>query len=117
MNQLKLQHQRHQRKIRVRYATKGTSDRPRLHVFRSNKYIYAQIIDDTQGKTLVAASEQKLVDKSGTKTQRAQAVGKLLAEKAKQAKIIKVKFDRGYYKYHGRVKALAESARQHGLEF
>lgn len=117
MNKLKLKKQRLDRKIRVRYSTKGTAERPRLHVFRSNRFMYAQIIDDSAGKTLVAASENQIEKLSGTKTEKASAIGKLLAEKAKKAKITKVVFDRGYYKYHGRVKAVAEAARQHGLEF
>lgn len=117
MNKQKIKKQRQDRKVRVRYATKGTTDRPRLHVFRSNKYMYAQIIDDSQGKTLVAASEKQLEKIKGTKTEKAAAIGKLLAEKAKKAKLTKVVFDRGYYKYHGRVKAVAEAARQNGLEF
>lgn len=117
MNKLKIKKQRQDRKTRVRYSTKGTSQRPRLHVFRSNRFMYAQIIDDAKGKTLVAASENQLVKIKGTKTEKATAIGKLLAEKANKAKITKVVFDRGYYKYHGRVKAVAEAARQNGLEF
>jgi large subunit ribosomal protein L18 len=118
MNKSKIKKQRQDRKQRVRYTTKGTSQRPRLHVFRSNRYIYAQIIDDSLGKTLVAASENQLEKtKTATKTEKATAIGKLLAEKAKKAKVTKVVFDRGYYKYHGRVKAVAEAARQNGLEF
>jgi len=117
MNQAKLKDQRQSRKTRVRYQTKGDSLRPRLHVFRSNQYIYAQIIDDSKGITLAAASEKQLETKTGTKTDRAIAIGELIAKQAKKAKITKVRFDRGYYKYHGRVKAVAESARKNGLEF
>lgn len=94
--------------------------RLRLAVFRSNKYIYAQIIDDEKGHTLVAASEKDLKLKKGeklTKTQRARMVGKILAEKAVGKKIFYVWFDRRKYKYHGRVKALAEGAREGGLKF
>lgn len=117
MNQSKIKKQRQDRKTRVRYATRGTSDRPRLHVFRSNRFVYAQIIDDSQGKTLVAACQSRSKEDTGTKIEKASAVGELIAKKAKQAKITKVKFDRGYYQYHGRVKAVAEAARKHGLEF
>jgi large subunit ribosomal protein L18 len=94
--------------------------RPRLTVFRSNKYIYAQIIDDGKSQTLVAAGEKDLVTdrKKGTlKTQRARLVGKILAERALKKGIKQVRFDRRSYKYHGRVKALAEGARQRGLKF
>jgi large subunit ribosomal protein L18 len=116
MHSTKLREKRHHRQVRVRHQVSGLSDRPRLHVFRSNRYIYAQIIDDAQRKTLVAASQQEAGTK-GTKTQQATAVGELIAQKAKKAKIIKVRFDRGYYNYHGRVKAVAEGARKQGLEF
>jgi len=98
---------------------RGVPTRPRLSVFRSNKAIYAQIIDDQKGKTLVAASsfnlnqeEQKL-----TKNEKAFKVGQILAQKALKAKIKKVVFDRRAYKYHGRVKALADGARKGGLQF
>lgn len=106
--------------------TKGTTERPRLSVFRSNKYIYAQIIDDIQGKTLTAASETEIkkinpalaAQKSKiNKTERAGIVGKILGEKAVNLKIKQVVFDRGCYKYNGRVKALAESVRQTGIKF
>lgn len=90
--------------------------KPRLVVFRSLTHIYAQIIDDEQGKTLVSHSDIK-VKKSGTKTEMAKIVGKEIAEKAKEQKIELVAFDRNGYKYHGRVKALAESAREAGLKF
>lgn len=107
---------------RVRTRVKGTSERPRLSVHRSNKYIYAQIIDDVQGKTLAAAATtQKAVrDQAGGKgcsVAAAQLVGKVVAERAKEKGITKVCFDRGGYKYHGRVKALADAAREAGLEF
>lgn len=92
--------------------------RLRLAVFRSNKAIYAQIIDDKKGKTLVAADSHKLDEKvKKTKTQQAEAVGELLAKKALKAGFKKIVFDRRGYKYHGRVKALAEGARRGGLEF
>jgi len=107
------------RQRRVRLKLKASSDRPRLSVFRSNKKIYVQVIDDKKGKTLVAVSEKELgkLKKKITKTEKAREVGKILAKKAKRSKISKVYFDRGKYKYHGRVKALAEGAREEGLEF
>lgn len=98
---------------------KGTAKRPRLSVFRSNKVIYAQIIDDEKRKTLVAASEKeiKLSSNKATKTDRAHEVGKIIAKKAIKKKIKTVVFDRGSYQYHGRVKALAEGARKGSLKF
>lgn len=116
MNTTQLRKQRASRKVRIRHQVNTLSDRPRLHVFRSNRYMYAQIIDDAQRKTVVAASEKEITI-TGTKTQRAEAIGELIAKKAKAAKVIKVRFDRGYYQYHGRVKAIAEAARKEGLEF
>jgi large subunit ribosomal protein L18 len=103
---------------RVRKKLRAISDRPRLTVFRSNKHIYAQVIDDRTGQTLVTAHEKELAEKAvGTKTEKAVALGRLLAEKAVAAKVTKVAFDKGPYKYHGRVKALADGAREKGLEF
>ncbi len=106
---------------RVRKKVVGTPERPRLSVFRSLKHIYAQIIDDSRGHTLVAASTldpQLRGQLDGlTKTEQARLVGKLLAERALARGVKKVAFDRGGYKYHGRVKALAEAAREGGLEF
>jgi large subunit ribosomal protein L18 len=103
---------------RIRRKLQGTSERPRLAVFRSVAHIYAQIIDDTDGKTVVAASS---VDKgnrtNGGNIAAAKAIGKAVAERAKEKGISKVVFDRGGYQYHGRVKALAEAARAAGLEF
>ena len=106
-------------KKRVRKIISGTADRPRLSVFRSNKQIYAQIIDDLQGVTLTAASSKvKEIEKGeGNKTEKAAMVGKLIAEKAQAAGITKVVFDRGGYLYHGRVKQLADAAREGGLKF
>ena len=104
-----------QRKARVSAKVSASPGRPRLSVFRSNKYLYAQIIDDTKGKTLVSASSSKI--KEGTNTQKAEEVGLALAKKALKAKIKKVTFDRSGYKYHGIIKALAEAARKGGLEF
>lgn len=110
-----------QRKKRVRKLTVGVTGRPRLSVFRSNKFISAQIIDDAKGVTLVAFSDKKLgkeqLAKAKTKIQRAALVGEELAKLAKKAKITRVVFDRGGYKYHGRVKELAEGARRGGLSF
>ena len=102
------------RKIRTKIS--GTKEMPRLSVFRSNKYIYAQIVDDQKGKTLVAANEKETKNE-GNKTLKANALGKALAKKAKEKKINKVVFDRGSYRYHGRVKAFAEGAREGGLKF
>lgn len=104
-------------KLRIRKKIKGTSSCPRIAVFRSNNEIYAQIINDEAGKTIVAASSLELGKSAGNKTEKAVQVGKSLAEKAKAAQIEKVVFDRGGYLYHGRVKALAEGAREGGLKF
>lgn len=110
------------RRARVRRAVKAAANgRPRLSVFRSSKNIYAQVIDDVQGRTLVAAStlekDLKGTLKTGADVEAAKAVGKLLAERAKAAGVEQVVFDRGGYMYHGRVKALAEAAREGGLDF
>lgn len=100
---------------RIRKVVKGTTERPRLSVFRSNKQIYAQIIDDLNGVTLAAASSR--VDAKGTKIEQATAVGKMIGEKAVNAGLTQVVFDRGGYLYHGRIKALADGAREAGLKF
>ncbi len=104
---------------RIRKVSFGTAERPRMSVFRSNKEIYAQLIDDAQGITLVAASsrDKELSKAKGTKSEIATQVGKAIAEKALKAGIEKVAFDRGGNLYHGRVKALAEGAREAGLKF
>ena len=103
---------------RIRRKVKGTPERPRLAVFRSVKHIYAQVIDDTVGHTLAAASSnEKNGVKSGGNIAGAKAVGKLLADRAKEKGVKAVVFDRGGYLYHGRVKALADAAREGGLEF
>jgi len=103
---------------RIRKTVNGTAECPRLSVFRSNKAIYAQIIDDLKGHTIVAASSMESgVDKKANKVDQAIAVGKLVAEKASAAGVSAVVFDRGGYLYHGRVKALAEGAREAGLKF
>lgn len=101
---------------RVRSKIRGTAKVPRLSVYKSLTGIYAQIIDDEKGQTLVAARSQEIQNKT-TKTQNARKLGELLANKAKKKKIKKVKFDRGAFRYHGRIKAFAEGARAGGLEF
>ena len=109
------------RHTRVRKKVSGTLDRPRLCVFRSLRHIYAQIIDDTEGHTLVSASSHETNDQqsssAGPKVDVSVAVGKMVAERAKSKGITTVVFDRGGYKYHGRVKALAEASREGGLKF
>ncbi len=112
---------RARRRAHIRKTVNGTPERPRLSVFRSLDHIYAQIIDDSVGNTLASAStvdqvvRQQVVDLS--KTEQAQVVGRVLAERALSKGVTKVVFDRGGYKYHGRVKALAEAARKAGLDF
>lgn len=102
---------------RIRKKIKGTAQRPRLNVFRSNTDIYCQVIDDVQGITLASASSrEKGVAGEGTKSERAAKVGKLIGERAKAKNIDVVVFDRGGYLYHGRVKALADGAREAGLK-
>lgn len=105
------------RHARVRKNISGTSEMPRLNVFRSNKGIYAQVIDDVTKKTLASSSNLELHLENGGNIEAAKLVGKDIAEKCKKLKIKKVVFDRGGYQYHGRVQALAESAREAGLEF
>jgi large subunit ribosomal protein L18 len=106
-------------KKRIRKVITGTSERPRLSVFRSNKAIYAQVIDDTKGTTLAAASslEKAFTESKITKTEAAKIVGKTIAERAIEAGVNAVVFDRNGYLYHGRVKSLAEAAREGGLKF
>ncbi len=101
---------------RIRNRVKGTAERPRLAVFRSLKHIYAQVIDDAKGHTLVAASSSES-GKNGGNVAGAKEIGKLVADRAKDKGVKAVVFDRGGYHYHGRVKALADAARQAGLEF
>ena len=110
---------RQARHARVRAKVSGTAEVPRLNVFRSNSNIFAQIIDDEKGITLVSASsiDKELKLSSGGNIEAATKVGELLANRAKKAKISKIVFDRGGYLYHGRVKALAEAVRENGLEF
>ncbi|MBD3363186.1 50S ribosomal protein L18 [Candidatus Dojkabacteria bacterium] len=107
---------RKRRKMKIRKKISGTADRPRLAVFRSNAHIYAQLIDDENNVTLGSASDLDLKAK-GTKTERAETVGKEIAKIAKSKKIETIIFDRGGYKFHGRVKALADGAKEAGLIF
>jgi large subunit ribosomal protein L18 len=109
--------QRLRRRHHVRRGIVGTAERPRLSVFRSSKHIYAQLIDDLSGVTLVAASSTGKGAAYGGNVKAAAAVGKQLAEAAKGKGIAKAAFDRGHYRYHGRVKALADGAREGGLQF
>jgi large subunit ribosomal protein L18 len=113
--------QRLRRRFRVRRSIKGTAERPRLSVFRSHKHIYAQVIDDATGRTLVSASsrdrELREALAFGGNRAAAEAIGRSVAERALAAGVTKVCFDRGAFRYHGRVSALAEAARAAGLEF
>jgi len=106
-------------KSRIRKVVSGTTDRPRLAVFRSNKEIYAQVVDDVSGKTLAAASsrDKDILKSKGNKTELATLVGKAVGEKAIKAGVETISFDRGGYLYHGRVKSLAKGAREAGLKF
>ena len=113
---------RKRRHVRVRAKVSGSPQRPRLNVFRSSAHMYAQVIDDLAGHTLVAASDidedvKKLAGEKATKTDRAKAVGTVIADRAKAAGVTTVVFDRGGFLYHGRIKAVAEGAREGGLEF
>ncbi len=108
---------RTRRHARVREKISGTQSIPRLNVFRSNKGIYVQVIDDTTGKTLVSSSTIELKIKNGSNIEAAKLVGEDIAKKCKSAKIETVVFDRGGYLYHGRIAALAEAARENGLKF
>ncbi|HEX7042929.1 MAG TPA: 50S ribosomal protein L18 [Patescibacteria group bacterium] len=105
------------RQKRIRAKITGSEKMPRLSVHRTNVYIYAQLIDDSKAATLIGVSEKELGKTSGTKIERAKALGTLLAKKAAEKKIKKVVFDKGEFRYHGRVKALADGAREGGLEF
>jgi large subunit ribosomal protein L18 len=117
MSTLTVREARKRRHRRVRSKLSGTVDRPRLVVFRSNRGIEAQLVDDLEGKTIAAASWLQLKSFKGSKSEQAVEVGKLLAQRAKDAGVETVVFDRGGYLYHGRVKALADAAREGGLEF
>lgn len=114
LSRAKLRDRRH---ARVRNKVSGTPERPRLSVYRSNKQIYAQIIDDVAGTTLVSTNSKKLKIENGGNIEAASQVGQEIGKLAKDANINTVVFDRGGYLYHGRVKALAEAAREAGLEF
>lgn len=115
MNIVRQNKTRIKRKQRVRKSLFGTVQRPRLCVFRSNKYLQVQAIDDLNHKTIIGISD--ILVKKGTKTERAQQLGKLFFEDLKKNKIDSIIFDRGQYKYHGRVKAFAESLREAGIKF
>jgi large subunit ribosomal protein L18 len=112
-------HERYRRHLRVRKKIRGTAARPRLVVFRSSKHTYAQLVDDDRGTTLIGASDRSegLTVEGKGKSGKGFAVGRLVAEKAKAQGITKVVFDRAGYRYHGRVKAVADGARKGGLEF
>ncbi|MCD6092370.1 MAG: 50S ribosomal protein L18 [Bacteroidales bacterium] len=112
------EYRRQKIKMRIRKKVNGVADRPRMSVFRSNKQIYVQLVDDKSGHTLVAASsrEEQIVTQKVTKIEQAALVGKLIASKAKDAGIEEVVFDRNGYLYHGRVKSLADAAREGGLK-
>ena len=117
MSTLTVRKARERRHQRVRGKVSGTAERPRLVVFRSNRGIEAQLVDDLEGETLAAASWLHLKSFKGSKSEQAAEVGKLLAANAKKANVETVVFDRGGYLYHGRVKALADAAREGGLKF
>lgn len=118
MNKIKREKARKERRqARVRSKIHGTTSRPRLNVFRSNRGMYLQLIDDSVGKTLFSAHAKELKDKKLSKTELADALGALLADKAIAAGVKEVVFDRSVYRYHGRVKAVADSARARGLVF
>jgi large subunit ribosomal protein L18 len=110
---------RHKRHERIRLRLEGTVSRPRLAVFRSLNHIYAQVIDDASGRTLAAAStvEKELRSSKQTKTDEARVVGRLVAERARAAGVERVVFDRAGFRYHGRIKSLADAAREAGLDF
>ena len=115
----KKQYRRYRIKMRIRKTIEGTQECPRMSVFRSNKQIYVQLVDDMAGNTLISASsrEKGIAEKVVNKIEQAKLVGQLIAEKAKEAGIEKVVFDRNGYLYHGRIKSLAEAARENGLKF
>lgn len=117
MDRIKVKQQRHdRRKIGIRKRIVGTPERPRLSVYRSLQHMYAQVIDDLNGKTLAAASTQTEKGGSSGNVEAAKAVGKAIAEKAKAAGVNQVAFDRNGFRYHGRVKAVADAAREAGLQ-
>ncbi len=109
--------QQAKRQVRIRKKMRAVSDLPRLSVFRSNQHVYAQIIDDAKRVTLLGVSEKVVQLSKGTKTERAHMLGQALAKMAQEKKIKQVIFDKGSYAYHGRIKAVAEGAREGGLQF
>ena len=114
----KVNHQKsgaEKRSLRVRAKFHGTAERPRLSISRSNKHLFVQAIDDERAVTLFSSSDHELKD-AGTKTEKAVAVAKLIAEKAKKSKVTKFVFDRGSFRYHGRVKAVADTLREQGIQ-
>lgn len=113
----KLNEQKKRRAARIRTRIRGTAERPRLTVFRSNQFIYVQIIDDASGKTIISASTRSAKGKAAKKTEHAFKLGETVGEKAKSAGVKNVVFDKGRYSYHGRIKAVAEGARKSGLNF
>lgn len=118
MNKVKLKNEKLERRHKkIRSTINGTDRKPRLNVFRSNRGMYIQLIDDSIGKTLVSANTKELKNNEDKKVDVAFKLGKLLAEKALKKQIIEVVFDRGGYRYHGRVKAVADGAREGGLKF
>jgi large subunit ribosomal protein L18 len=117
MSTLTKREARLRRHRRVRGKVAGTAERPRLTVFRSNRGIFAQLVDDESGRTLASAGWTSLAEQDGSKTEQAAQVGRALAEVARKAGIERCVFDRGGYLYHGRVKALAEGVREGGLQF
>ena len=118
MSNVILRNNKKRRKLRVRKKVLGTKDRPRLSIFRSNKFVYGQLIDDENGITLVDIQKDVAkLSKGKSKAEASFAVGEALAKKAKEQKVTKAVFDRGSYKYHGRVKKFAEGAREGGLQF
>jgi large subunit ribosomal protein L18 len=117
MSSLTVRQARERRHRRVRGKVVGTAERPRLAVFRSNRGVFAQLVDDSSGKTLAGASWVTVKGLEGSKTDQAREVGRAVAEAAKKIGVESVVFDRGGYLYHGRVKALAEGAREGGLKF
>lgn len=117
LKKTKKNEERLRRHARVRRVVSGTPDCPRLNVYRSNKQIYAQVIDDTTGRTLSASSSLLLKLENGSNVEAARKVGEDIAKKCKEANIESVRFDRGGYVYHGRVQALADGAREAGLKF
>lgn len=119
MNSKTKQLNRHRRHKRVRALIKGTADRPRVSVFKSNRHVLVQLIDDEAGKTIISSKiiSSKKSNMKGTKTDKANKIGELIADKTKEAGIKEVVFDRGGFKYHGRIKAIADGLRKGGINF